>query len=76
MTNRSDVGYCPECDAKINVKSPKVGQIVVCRGCDTRLEVIDTRPLDLDWAFEDDLDDEFEDMEYAFEDEDAVFEDD
>ncbi len=76
MASRSDVGYCPECDAKITVKSPKLGQIVVCRVCDTRLEVIDTRPLDLDWAFEDDLDDEFDDLAYAFEDEDTVFEDD
>jgi lysine biosynthesis protein LysW len=57
MAQKSDVAYCPECDAKINVKSPKLGQIVSCRVCDTRLEIVDLKPLELDWAFEDDFDD-------------------
>jgi lysine biosynthesis protein LysW len=78
MAHKSDVAYCPECDAKINVKSPKLGQIVSCRVCDTRLEIVDLKPLELDWAFEDDLDDfddlefddneELEDSEYEYED--------
>ncbi len=76
MAHKSDVAHCPECDAKINVKSPKLGQIVSCRVCDTRLEVVDLKPLELDWAFEDDFDDldfeddveEYEDGEYEYED--------
>ena len=75
MAHKSDVAHCPECDAKINVKSPKLGQIVSCRVCDTRLEVVDLKPLELDWAFEDDFDDldfeddveEYEDGEYEYE---------
>lgn len=68
MAQKSDVAYCPECDAKINVKSPKLGQIVSCRVCDTRLEIVDLKPLELDWAFEDDLDD-FDDLEFDENDE-------
>ena len=76
MAHKSDVAHCPECDAKINVKSPKLGQIVSCRVCDTRLEVVDLKPLELDWAFDDDFDDldfeadveEYEDGEYEYED--------
>jgi lysine biosynthesis protein LysW len=83
MAHNSDVAYCPECDAKINVKSPKLGQIVTCRVCDTRLEVVDLKPLELDWAFEDDLDDmdgldfdyDDESEEYIDEDYDEEYED-
>lgn len=68
MVHNSDVAYCPECDAKINVKSPKLGQIVTCRVCDTRLEVVDLKPLELDWAFEDDFDD-LDDLDFNYDDE-------
>jgi lysine biosynthesis protein LysW len=68
MVPNSDVAYCPECDAKINVKSPKLAQIVTCRVCDTRLEVVDLKPLELDWAFEDDLDD-LVDLDFDYDDE-------
>jgi lysine biosynthesis protein LysW len=71
MAHKSDVAYCPECDAKINIKSPKLGQIVSCRVCDTRLEVVDLKPLELDWAFEDDFED-MDDLEF----EDVIEEDD
>ncbi|MEJ2749472.1 MAG: hypothetical protein P8183_16445 [Anaerolineae bacterium] len=81
MAHRSDVAYCPECDAKINVKSPKLGQIVTCRVCDTRLEVVDLKPLELDWAFEDDFDDmddldlDYDDEEYETKDYEEEYED-
>jgi len=71
------MGYCPECNSKISVKTPKIGQIFICRACDTRLEVIDINPLELDWAFEDDLDDTFDEMDFDFdaESEDDIYED-
>jgi lysine biosynthesis protein LysW len=72
MAHKSDVAYCPECDAKVSVKSPRIGQIVTCRHCDTRLEIVDLRPLELDWVFEDD----FDEMVFDFEDYDAeIYED-
>lgn len=79
MAQKSDVAYCPECDAKINIKSPKLGQIVSCRVCDTRLEVVDLKPLELDWAFEDDFDDldDLDDLDFeddVEDDEDETYE--
>ncbi len=76
MMKKSDIGYCPECDAKVSAKSPKLGQIIICRSCDTRLEVIDLHPLELDWAFDDDLDDEFDELEFAVDAEDSYYEND
>lgn len=63
MVHRSEVAYCPECDAKVNMKAPKLGQIIICRACDTKLEVIDLNPLELDWAFEDRDDDDIDDLD-------------
>ncbi|MCB9420921.1 MAG: hypothetical protein H6667_14030 [Ardenticatenaceae bacterium] len=75
MAHKSDVAYCPECDAKINVKSPKLGQIVTCRVCDTRLEVVDLKPLELDWAFEDDYDD-LDDLDFDYDDDNEEYDED
>ena len=63
MAVRKSIGYCPECDAKITLKNHnlRLGQTVVCRGCDTRLEVVELDPLELDWAF-DDADDDYLDF--------------
>jgi lysine biosynthesis protein LysW len=62
---------CPECDAIVRfTKMPKMGYIVACSECDTKLEVIDIDPLELDWAiemdedFDDDDDDDFDDYKY------------
>ena len=77
MAHRSEVSFCPECVAKVSVKSPKLGQIAVCRVCDTRLEVVDLNPLELDWAFEDSDDDFFDDLDLNldYDDDDVVYED-
>ena len=62
MPRKQVSAHCPECDATVTFKRrPRLGQIIVCRRCDTRLEVIDLDPVELDWAF-----DEAED-EFAFE---------
>jgi len=72
MTHHNDVAYCPECDSKISIKSPKLGKIIACRACDTKLEVVDLNPLELDWAFEDSDDmDGMDDL--AFDDDDFVY---
>lgn len=47
--------YCPECDTRIRFKKqPKIGQLTTCPECLERLEVVSTRPLEVDWALEDD----------------------
>ena len=53
MSSYEKIAHCPECDAKVSLKKrPRLGQIVTCRRCGTRLEVIDVMPLEFDWAFE------------------------
>jgi lysine biosynthesis protein LysW len=56
---------CPECEAVIDFGDPvkvTVGDRVVCPECDIELEVISTKPLTLDYVFEDeDWDEDWED---------------
>ncbi|NIM95371.1 MAG: hypothetical protein GTO18_16875 [Anaerolineales bacterium] len=57
-------GYCPECDANINLgKSFRKGQVLTCYKCGTRLVIAKTSPIELDWSFQEDSDDE-QDFEY------------
>ena len=51
--------YCPECDARITLrKEPELGQRLVCPECDEPLEVVELDPLELDWAYDEDEDEE------------------
>lgn len=57
---------CPECEAEIKSDKPaEVGERVFCPECGMELEVISTKPLILDYAF----DDEYEEWEEGWEDE-------
>ena len=58
---------CPQCDDRIRfTEMPDVGDIVRCRTCDARLEVISLNPIELDWPFElDDDDDSDDETEFA-----------
>jgi lysine biosynthesis protein LysW len=56
--------YCPNCDAVISVSDPREGAMITCRECDQELEIISTRPFEVDFPLdydddwdEDDLDD-------------------
>ena len=59
---------CPSCGAMVNVESnPRMGQRVVCKECDTELEVVWLEPIELDWLYDDDEDDDYgedEDLDY------------
>jgi lysine biosynthesis protein LysW len=61
--------YCIECDATITVNAPHVGDQVRCGECGVVLEVIDVDPLELDFPYEDDWD---EDEDVDWDDEDEV----
>jgi lysine biosynthesis protein LysW len=65
------VPECPECGSDIRVsRSVKVGDQIECPECGELLEVISTRPMELDYVLEDEgLDDEDWDDE-DWEDED------
>lgn len=55
------VAVCPACGSDILFRnSPKVGRLVTCRICDSLLEVVSYSPLELEWAFEDSLDDYYQ----------------
>lgn len=52
---------CPECDSTIRFpEAPNLGALVTCPECEAELEVVRRAPLKLDWAY----DEEFEDEEY------------
>ncbi|MEW5986801.1 MAG: hypothetical protein AB1791_09220 [Chloroflexota bacterium] len=43
---------CPDCEHPIDLTShPKKGQLMVCPNCHTELEVISLNPVELDWAY-------------------------
>lgn len=47
------VGFCLDCDHQIEVgRGSKVGQHVKCPYCEAKLEIINTDPLKLDWAYD------------------------
>ncbi|MGA9193294.1 MAG: hypothetical protein WBZ24_16330 [Anaerolineales bacterium] len=54
-------GYCPDCDSDIKLGSdPRKGQKVTCPNCGAYLEIVGLSPIELDWAFDDDDDEEYE----------------
>ena len=51
---------CPSCGETIKLAGqPRISQKVTCRYCDESLEIIDVNPIELDWAYYDDDDDEW-----------------
>ncbi len=72
---------CPECDEDIRISgTPKLGKVVICPQCGTRLEVVELDPLELDWAFdepedwEDEESDSEDELDWEEEEEDEEFE--
>ncbi len=48
---------CPQCDEEIYMpETPDIGDIVRCRTCGVRLEVVGLHPIELDWPWEGDED--------------------
>lgn len=72
------IAFCPDCEDTIQLGDrPRVGQRVTCRSCGAELEVIETTPLELDWAFDGPIDDwEGEEEEEEEWDDDEEWEDD
>ena len=55
--------YCPDCDEKIALQNPRVGQKLLCPSCETEVEVIGVDPLELDWAYDMTYDEAWDDEE-------------
>ncbi|HEX5504542.1 MAG TPA: lysine biosynthesis protein LysW [Thermomicrobiales bacterium] len=47
---------CPECEAEIELGDVEKGEIVQCPECSAELEVVNTAPLELDLAPEEEED--------------------
>ena len=54
---------CCKLDAVVSVDKPRVGDMVACRECDTKLEIISTDPFEVDFPIDyyDDWDDDWDD---------------
>lgn len=54
-----EISRCPDCGEKVRIEGKIfVGREVVCPECDAVLEIVDTEPVELDWAYEDEDEDE------------------
>jgi lysine biosynthesis protein LysW len=55
--------YCPNCDAVVAVSDPHEGAMITCRQCGQELEIISTRPFEVDFPldYDEDWDDEYDD---------------
>jgi len=63
-----EAAECISCGTEITFREdPKMGQLVKCQRCDAELEVVWLDPVELDWPFVDDYDD---DEDYYDDDED------
>jgi alpha-aminoadipate carrier protein LysW len=50
------VGTCPECEAELTLQDVEKGEIVQCAECGAELEVVNTDPIELDLAPEEEED--------------------
>ena len=66
-------GICPFCKEAVEIKpTAKEGDIIVCAACESELEIVSLKPLELDWP----LDDYYEDDDYDDDDDDYDDDDD
>lgn len=56
---------CPDCGDMITLKTePRIGGRMSCPFCRTELEVIDIDPLELDWAYDDPGDEDWDEGDF------------
>lgn len=71
-TSQVRIGICPGCGARIRFQQFELGEFVVCEECGDELEIVQTNPIRLDWAYSepyegddwDDDDDDWNDDDY------------
>jgi len=50
VAKKTNVALCPDCEEEISFNvTPKMGQKFSCPNCETPLEVVSLRPLEVDW---------------------------
>jgi len=45
------MALCPDCGQIVELEEPELGQVLSCPKCRARLEVLNLKPLELDWAY-------------------------
>lgn len=65
MATKKEIAYCPDCDANLRLKSVRLGQQITCRECGTILEVVELNPIELDWAFDEPVEEEEHEPRYG-----------
>lgn len=80
---KGPVARCIECDEMIQFEEqPRLGMLVICDSCGAELEVVRKSPLELDWPYneddeeEEDVDDFDYDDEFDIDDDDDLLDDD
>ncbi len=61
MSTKKEFAYCPDCEATLRLKSVHLGQQITCRECGTLLEVVELNPIELDWVFDEAIEEELDD---------------
>lgn len=47
------VAFCLDCDRQLDLEiDPQVGQRVKCQSCEVEFEIINLKPLELDWVYD------------------------
>ena len=55
------MGTCPDCEENFELEdTAEIGQVITCPACKASLEILDLSPVVLDYAIEEDVEDEFE----------------
>lgn len=71
------IAQCVECDENIELGSQvRVGAKLTCHHCGARLEVVGLDPVEVDWAYDDEDDDDWDLEEDDLGDDDLDFADD
>ena len=59
VTQKTARADCPDCGEKIAIQGPiEIGRRVTCPNCLADLEIVETVPVELDWYYEEELEDE------------------
>ena len=59
---QTETADCPDCGEKIALQGPiRIGRRVTCPNCEADLEIVETVPVELDWYYEEDTEEDDED---------------
>jgi len=58
-SDQAVAALCPDCDEDILLQGTiRIGRRVACPNCGADLEIVETEPVELDWYYEEEYEDE------------------